>query len=73
MKIDDKEEMINGVTLKIDKDSNRVKLFFEGKPEDEIRTKLKSHGFRWSPYNGCWQRQISDWAIEYARDIAQAV
>lgn len=37
----------------------RLQLFFDGKPESEIRDILKSNGFRWSPKNGCWQRQLN--------------
>ena len=70
-KIEEIEETINGVVLKTDKDDNRVRLFFDGKPEEEIRTKLKSNGFRWSPYNGCWQRQLNPWAIKVARNLIQ--
>ncbi len=68
-KIQEVEEKIGEVTFKVDKDENRVQLFFPGKPEEEVRTKLKSNGFKWSPYNGCWQRQINAWAIKVGRDI----
>lgn len=38
----------------------RLQLIFEGKPSEEIRAKLKGHGFRWSPKNGAWQRQLTN-------------
>lgn len=72
-KMEEIEEKYGEITLKVDKEDNRVRLFFPGKPSEEIRSKLKGRGFRWSPYNGCWQRQVSDWAISCARDIAQEV
>jgi len=67
--IEESEEEINGVKLKVNKEDNRVQLFFNGKPEEEIRSNLKRNGFRWSPYNGCWQRQLNPWAIRLSRDI----
>lgn len=38
----------------------RLQLFFDEKPEAEIREAIKHHGFKWSPKNGCWQRQLTD-------------
>ena len=38
----------------------RLQLFFDEKPEAEIRETIKHHGFKWSPRNGCWQRQLTD-------------
>jgi len=70
-KIEEKEETINGVVLKTNKDDNRVQLFFDGKPDEDIRTILKRNGFRWSPYNGCWQRQLNAWSIKIAKEILQ--
>lgn len=37
----------------------RLQLFFEVKPEQEVRDVLKSNSFRWSPKNMCWQRQLT--------------
>lgn len=38
----------------------RLQIFFDGKPECEVRDILKSHGFRWSPSQSAWQRQLTD-------------
>lgn len=38
----------------------RLQLFFDGKPEPEVREVLKSNGFRWAPSQSAWQRQLTD-------------
>lgn len=38
----------------------RLQLFFDEKPETEIREALRQSGFRWSPKNHCWQRQLTE-------------
>ncbi|MDO4649907.1 MAG: hypothetical protein Q4B26_14805 [Eubacteriales bacterium] len=38
----------------------RLQLIFDGKPESEVRDILKKNGFRWSPRNDAWQRQLTD-------------
>lgn len=38
----------------------RLQLFFDGKPEADVRELVKHNGFKWSPKNGCWQRQLTD-------------
>lgn len=67
--IETTEEEINGVTLKVSAEDNRVQLFFNGKPSEEIRKKLKGGGFHWSPTVGAWMRQISNHAIYQAKQI----
>ncbi len=37
----------------------RLQLIFDGKPDEETRTALKKHGFKWSPKNQAWQRQLT--------------
>jgi ATP-dependent Lon protease len=40
--------------------ANRIQFVFDGKPSEQIRSELKSNGFRWSPREGAWQRQLNN-------------
>ena len=46
-----------GWTAETDPDDNRIRVYFDGKPDEETRRILKGYGFRWSPSAGAWQRQ----------------
>ena len=61
------EREVNGARVVENVEENRIQLFFEGKPAVEIRTALKRQGFRWSRYNGCWQRHLNDAGRHAAR------
>lgn len=67
------DKVINGVRIFENKEANRLQLFFEGKPADEIRRKLKASGFRWSPGEGAWQSYISRQALYNAELIAESI
>jgi hypothetical protein len=49
-----------GLTIREDRDDNRLLLIFPGKPAEAVRSELKSHGFRWSPDRGAWCRQLNN-------------
>lgn len=55
----------------------RLQLIFDGKPDSEVRDILKKNGFRWSPKNTAWQRQLTDNARHSAskavREIKEAI
>lgn len=48
-------------------EQNRLQIIFDGKPDEATRSALKSNGFRWSPRNNAWQRQLTDNAERAAR------
>jgi hypothetical protein len=62
---------ITGEGFKVfeDAEENRICFQFDGKPEEKIRTALKSRGFKWSPSRGLWVRLLNDnarWAAKHA-------
>lgn len=55
--VEDQEH--DGFTLHEDTGLMRIQFLFDDKPDEETRTILKSHGFRWSPKNKAWQRMLN--------------
>ncbi len=63
------EEIINGVRLVQNVEANRVQLFFDDKPTEEARKRLKANGFRWCRSEGAWQRHLNNWAVQVGREL----
>ncbi len=51
---------------------NRLQIIFDDIPDDDTRTALKRNGFRWSPSNKAWQRQLTEAAERAALSIVHA-
>ena len=54
------------------REENRLQFLFDEKPSEEQRSKLKSWGFRWSPSNKAWQRQLNGNAIYVAGPLVNS-
>lgn len=50
-------------------EKNRLQIFFDSIPPEEVRSDLKGHGFRWARSEGAWQRQLSQNALYSCRHI----
>jgi hypothetical protein len=55
--------------VRIEEADNRVRIVFDAKPPEAVRSALKSTGFRWAPSVGAWQRQASNAAWNEAKRI----
>lgn len=67
------ERMVGDIKIVENTAENRVQMFFDGKPEYEVRAKLKSAGFRWAPSNGCWQAYYNNRSKYMAEEIAKGL
>lgn len=45
-----------GGRVEFDAEEIRYNIFFDVKPNEDLRASLKSHGFKWSPRRGAWTR-----------------
>lgn len=61
-----------GGYVEVNREDNRLRIFFEEKPDEAARSELKSNGFKWSPKAGAWQRQITANAF-HAADRIQCI
>ena len=62
----------SGGKVEANTQDNRLQIFFEEKPDAEVREELKGNGFRWSPKAGAWQRQLNDNAY-FAANYVKAI
>lgn len=53
------EQTYDWGTFRTDYADERYRFIFDGKPEQEVIRLMKGNGFKWSPSNKAWQRQIT--------------
>ncbi len=62
---------VNGIRLYANKEANRVQVFFPSIPAEDIRKRLKQHGFRWCRSEKAWQRHLNPYALRTATEFLQ--
>ncbi len=58
-----KETPFNGFKIVENYEIDRLQIIHDSKPKQETISLLKSNGFKWSPTNTAWQRQLTPNAI----------
>lgn len=67
------ETKAGAIEIKENAEIARIQLLFPGKPDDQTRHTLKSHGFRWSPSQGAWQRHLNEAGRYAAQRVMQSI
>lgn len=60
-------QSFDGFRVVQDLKENRLRFFFDEKPDDETREILKKNGLHWSRFAQAWQRQLTPNALRDAR------
>ena len=60
---ENKEFEFDGGTILLNYDIDRVQIYHDQKPPYETIQQLKKSAFKWSPSQGCWQRQLTTNAL----------
>lgn len=64
------EETDNSITMKLNEEKNGIELYFTDIPSEEIRTQLKSNGFKWSRFNKCWYAKQNENTLTLAETLS---
>jgi len=70
---DNKITEFDDFTVEENYDDMRIRFSFDGKPSSDIIAIMKKRGFRWSPKNIAWQRQLTNNGIYAAREAIKEI
>jgi len=62
-----------GFEIRENTDINRLQFLFDGRVGAKTKAALKARGFRWSPREEAWQRQLNESARWAAKSIAEEI
>lgn len=59
----------NGKEVRENTEKQGVEILFDQRPSDQILTKLKANGWRWSRFNRVWYNKLSPENLEFAKAL----
>lgn len=71
--IDLEDIIFEGGKVVHNREINRVQIVFDEIPTEEVRTLLKSNGFKWARSEGAWQRLLNKNGISTAKYIVKQI
>ncbi len=60
---------VKSITISRNLEKEGVEVRFPGKPDSDIRDRMKEHGFRWSRFSGCWYKKYSEEVLAFAESL----
>ena len=66
---EDKEYSFEGGKVEFCFSDERIRIYFDEIPNQEMRSNLKSNAFKWSPKNQAWQRQLTNNAVRATKRV----
>lgn len=70
--IEEKRYTIGDVEIWQNVEQNRLQIIYPGKPDAETIERLKRNGYKWSPRNTAWQRQLTPNALRSLKTVLSA-
>lgn len=70
----DTETIEDSEALKVvfNEEKNGIELYFDGKPSEEVRTRLKSNGFKWSGKQKMWYAKNTHGVIKLVKTLSNS-
>jgi len=59
------------IQIVLNDDKNGIEISFPGKPDEDVRTALKSHGFRWHRRFKFWYARQTEGRLRFADSLIQ--
>jgi hypothetical protein len=69
----EKEFSFNGGKVIMNYEADRIQIKHDSRPNQEVITLMKRNGFKWSPFNKAWQRQLTANAIYVTKHLLKSL